>query len=522
MNEALRTLLAHLHGMWNRRFVGLVAAWIAAIVGVVVALVIPENYAASARAYVDTQSMLRPVMAGLSIQPNLDQQVALISRTLLSRPNIEKLAQMAKLDDGLTNTAERDALIDRLTRRIELTGNATSNLYVISYRDTNPQQALAVIDALLRIFVQSTVGDERQDGRGALKFLDEQISHYEQSLQLAEGRLKDFRLKYLGVPGQSGQAGQDYFGRMSRLTDEITNTKLELRSAIESRDSYKRDLAGQTPTMSSAGRPGYVPGPAPEIDTRIASQKAKLDELLRSYTDQHPDVVGTRRVIAELEVQQRQERQAREREAARTGKSAEPVESNPIYEKMRVSLADAEAKVASLQGRLSAYESEYAQLKIQARLVPQVEAELAQLNRDYDIQKKTYSDLLARREAATMGVKVQDTEGAPFRVVDPPRVSPKPIQPTRLSMLAAAFAFALAVGVVASFVANELVPTFQDLRSLGEFAERPILGAVSTVVDEPMRIRRRRGFLIFCGGLASLFATFGALLAFALLIARAA
>ncbi len=89
-------------------------------------------------------------------------------------------------------------------------------------------------------------------------------------------------------------------------------------------------------------------------------------------------------------------------------------------------------------------------------------------------------------------------------------------------MLAAAFAFALAVGVVASFVANELVPTFQDRRSLGEFAERPILGAVSTVIDEPLRIRRRRGLLIFCGGLASLFATFGALLAFALLIARAA
>jgi hypothetical protein len=189
---------------------------------------------------------------------------------------------------------------------------------------------------------------------------------------------------------------------------------------------------------------------------------------------------------------------------------------------MRVSLADAEAKVASLQGKLSAYEAEYAQLKIQARMIPQVEAELAQLNRDYDIQKKTYTDLLARREAATMGVKVQDTEGAPFRVIDPPRVSPKPVQPTRLTMLLVALAFSLAVGVVATFLTNEVVPTFQDLRSLGSFADRPVLGAISMVIDEPEMARKRRGSLIFFGGLGGLLAAFAAILTIALIGIRAA
>ena len=69
-----------------------------AIVGMAVVYRIPEKYEASARVYVDTQSLLRPVMAGLAIQPNLDQQVALISRTLISRPNVEKLVRMADLD----------------------------------------------------------------------------------------------------------------------------------------------------------------------------------------------------------------------------------------------------------------------------------------------------------------------------------------------------------------------------------------------------------------------------------------
>src|SRR5713101_6018345 len=98
MNDLYRELLAYWRGMWHRRWIGLAAAWIAAIVGVAVVYRIPERYEASARVYVDTESLLKPLLAGLAIQPNLDQQVALMSRTLISRPNVEKLVRMADLD----------------------------------------------------------------------------------------------------------------------------------------------------------------------------------------------------------------------------------------------------------------------------------------------------------------------------------------------------------------------------------------------------------------------------------------
>src|SRR4029077_7291993 len=105
---------------------------------------------------------------------------------------------------------------------------------------------------------------------------------------------------------------------------------------------------------------------------------------------------------------------------------------NPVFQQMRVSLSDPEANVAALRARLAALQAQYRNLKSTARMVPQVEAEYAQLNRDYDVQKKTYSDLVTRREAAAMGVDVQDTGGTQFRVIDPPRVSPQPVPPTRL------------------------------------------------------------------------------------------
>src|SRR4029453_6049462 len=128
MNDIYREVLAYLRGMWHRRWIGLAAAWLAAIIGVAVVYRIPEKYEASARVYVDTESLLKPLLAGLAIQPNLAQQVALMSRTLISRPNIDRLFRMADLDLKAKTQNERDEVIDNTMRSIGLSGNVQANL----------------------------------------------------------------------------------------------------------------------------------------------------------------------------------------------------------------------------------------------------------------------------------------------------------------------------------------------------------------------------------------------------------
>src|SRR5215471_11980077 len=230
MNELLRQLLNTLRGMWHRRWIGLAAAWIAAVVGIAVAYRIPERYEASARVFVDTQTLLKPLMAGLSIQPNVDEQVLLISRTLISRPNVDKLVRMADLDLATQSRSSREDLIDNVMKAIQLQGDVKTNLYTISYKDSNPEQARKVVQSLLSIFVESSLGDKRQDTRAAVKFLDDQIKQYEVSLKAAEDRLKEFRLKYLGV----AQGNQDYFGRLAKyVVDQLLAARTGLSREIE-------------------------------------------------------------------------------------------------------------------------------------------------------------------------------------------------------------------------------------------------------------------------------------------------
>jgi hypothetical protein len=214
----------------------------------------------------------------------------------------------------------------------------------------------------------------------------------------------------------------------------------------------------------------------------------------------------------------------RERDKLAASKSTRPsqvTEQNPVFQRMRVSLADAEAAVASLSAKLATYEEQYAQLKASARQVPEIEAEYTQLNRDYEILKTTYSNLLTRRQAAAMGANVQEQEDAMFRIVEPPRVSSEPVRPTRLMMLVLAFVAALGIGLLASFAANEIRPAFYDAQSLRTFAERPLLGTVSLRPTEAMRREGRFDRLLFLGGLAGLFASFAGVVAFGFLMTRA-
>jgi uncharacterized protein involved in exopolysaccharide biosynthesis len=121
MDQLLDQVLHYLRAIWLRRFWGLVVAWVVAVIGIPIAMLIPAQYEATARVFLDTESVLKPLMAGLTVQPDIQQQVKILADTLLSRPNVEKLILLADLDHGAATEADRNALAERLTRGVELT-----------------------------------------------------------------------------------------------------------------------------------------------------------------------------------------------------------------------------------------------------------------------------------------------------------------------------------------------------------------------------------------------------------------
>ncbi|MBP7641091.1 MAG: chain length-determining protein, partial [Thauera sp.] len=414
MEELVTQITSYLRGMWRYRWWGMALAWIVGVVAGLVIYQMPDKYESSARVYVDTQSVLRPLMAGLAVQPNIDQQIAMLSRTLISRPNVEKLINMADLDLGVNTSEEREALITRLSRDLRIGSSDRNNLFMLSYADTRPERAQRVVQSLLSLFVESGLGGKRQDADAARRFIEEQIQTYEQKLTEAENRVKEFRLRNMGV---LGDGARDYVSQIGALTVQLQQAQLELREAINGRDALQRQLVGEEPVLLPQ-MPSQSGVAVPELDGRIDTLRRSLDELLLRYTDKHPDVTGTRRLIEELEVQKRTQVEAMQ---ASGGSQFGALDANPYFQQMKLALAQADSRAASLNARVAEFQSRLDQLRDQARLVPEIEAELAQLNRDYAVHKTNYDALVARRESANIAVEMNTQTGvADFRVIDPP------------------------------------------------------------------------------------------------------
>src|SRR6185369_11688628 len=117
-------------------------------------------------------------------------------------------------------------------------------------------------------------------------------------------------------------------------------------------------------------------------------------------------------------------RRAAEIESVRRGDpnavAASGASGNPVFQSIQLALNQADVEIASLRGELSQHNSKAAELRQRLDSAPKVEAEFAQLNRDYDVNKTQYTALLANYEKARLGEQADNAGSIRFQIVQPP------------------------------------------------------------------------------------------------------
>lgn len=499
MNEQIQLIKSYVRTMWIYRWWALVISSVMCVAGWGYVAYLPSTYEVNAKIFIDTRSMLTPLLQGLTVNNNMITNTAsLMQRTLLTRPNLEEVARRADLD--LTTESSRDfaRLVTDLGREIKVSGTPKDNIYGLRYENQDPKAAKRVIDELLNTFLETALGETRKDNVVTQNFLDEQIAEYERRLIEAEERVKEFKQRNAGMmPGNE----IDYFGRLSVARSELAEAELQLREAVNRRDAISRQIVGEEPVFGFGEESYAVQSPElQQIEARLANLNQQLDSSLLQYTEKHPDIVALRSTIEALELK-KEEELARLREMAPSGPS--PLNANPVYQQMKVSLSAADAQVAALKTRVAEYEKRVEKLQRLADTVPEVEAELARLNRDYGLHKKNYQELLERREAARMSQAVERTgDDIKLRVIEPPRIPILPTGPNRVQLLSLVFVASFGTGGAFAFLLAQLKPRFFTLDEIRESVNLPILGSVSLISTDRYRRQRRIEVAAFAGGLA--------------------
>ena len=300
MNEQLELIRNYIRMVWRQRWLALFCAGVLCGFGWLGVLLLPNQYEVTAKIFVDTGTLLRPLLKGLAPDSNNRADNArMMRRTLLVRPNLEKVARKTDMDIQAKTPKEFEKLLITLAQKISITGSPRGNIYVIGYQNSDAKLAARVVEAILNIFVERSLGASRRDTSKSKEFLEAQIAEHEKRLNTAEAQLKEFKRVNVGrMPSE----GRTYFIRLEALRQTLADAELELREAQKRVGSIEQQLASETPTLRDiAGASALaLTGPLTPYDERITVHETNLDTMLLQYTDQHPDVIATRRLIKEL------------------------------------------------------------------------------------------------------------------------------------------------------------------------------------------------------------------------------
>ena len=507
--DGLRELLTRkLQAIWDRRWIAIIAAWVVCAAGWAGVMMIPNQYEASARLYVDADAVLTPLLKGVSLDTSGNGELDVLQRTLLSRPNLEKLISKTDLELTLVGPTDKERLVQKLAQDIHVIPQ-TRNLFTISYRNESPKLALDVVQNILTTFLESRVGNNRSDLENAQNFISSQIDNYERQLRDAERKRADFRTKYIDLLPSDG-------GGVSRYETAQGQVR-QLRGVLE--DARNRDAAltrelASTPALLQAESAGPVSGGGGGGSNReLAEAERHLAELRLKYTDEYPDVVAQKRIVEGLRsgalVSATPQNSAPQQRTVQTAQGRGV--PNPLYEQLKVRVVENQAAIASIERQVADAERERARLEEIARGAPGLAAEYANTNRDYDVIRKNYDELLARREQMRIATAA-DTEANKVKVqiVDPPQRPRTPAAPKRILLLSVVLAVGLIAGIVLVLMLDEVDTSFQsvdDLRALG----LPVVGGISIIaVAVPLWRRRVTAGAVLTAGLL-LCANFGGL-----------
>src|SRR5215472_1950418 len=496
--------------MWRHRWLAVGTAWLVCTAGWIGIAFIPTKYESTARVYLNADPLLR----GLAADTNPGRHLDFMQRTLLSRPNLEQLIRLTDLDTGIQTPAEKEALFKRLATDIEVRP-ITLNLLALSYRDGDPVLAKNIVQSLLTIFAEKMAGSSRAEMDSAQRFLDDEIASYRDQLRAAEKRRADLAEKYPDIVrsrAPDAPGGDDTGNRLEQAHALVAQLKLQLADDTSKRDSIQKELASVPATLSVDHAPQVIVngGHLSPIEERLQDLRKNLDSLLLKYTEQHPDVKAARQAITQVQAEAAKSPGGGGGQAGNATNKGQI--ANGAYDQIKVKLVDADAAVAAVQRRLEEAQAQQAKIEKIAQSAPGVLVQAEDLDRDYGVLKRNYTELVARRESTQIANAADTkTEKIQFRIVDPPQVPVVPAAPNRPLLLTIVLALGVGAGLVAPLLVMQLDRSFATLGQLRNLGI-PILGSVSRL---SIGAAQRRAALQFVGVTASaliLVAVYGTLL----------
>lgn len=453
----------------RRKKVGLVLTFtIISVSLLILGLQIPKRYESTTTIQLGEESIIEPLMEGTAVSTGVGGHRRNSREILHSRRVLEEVLKTSGLQLDEMTPIEIELWIKDISGRLRLEERG-ADLLKISYTDHTPEGAFKGTKRFAELFMHESVQSKRSESAEAFEFIDAQVQQYHKKLLDAELRLKEFRGSSVDArPGSQTDVDQ----HVSHLRQQIGQTEMELNEEKEREREIHRQLAVEETFSVQLGR-------QQEIRSRIVELQSERENLLLSYYEAHPDVLRLSYQIDELETALRAEVEKKNGSQTAGEGNSQMVQRSPLYQELRRQLGGTQTRIAILSARMI-----HAQKNLDSEMnrgvrVANSEAELAELTRDYEVNRNIYGDLLRKRENARVSMNLdEEGYGLVFNTIEPAML---PASPTGLRFIHFAGAgLLIGISLPLAFVVL-LVQMDQKIRSPATIQEDLRLRVLATV-----------------------------------------
>lgn len=473
---------------FQRRAVFLTGIFLAiALLGLGIGLMLPKKYTSSTIILVEDRNIIAPLMEGRAVATSVVDRASILRQVAFSRRVMEEILKTGGWMADNPTPVEQDKLIEKIVGRTQI-NNPRANLIEIAYSDSDAKRAYEVTKRFAELVIQESLATKERESSEAYAFIDSQVKQYHAKLTQAEADLEAFRQNN---PDARPGTDTDVNARIGELRRVIETARMDLINQRSQETALQAQLSGESEITLVQTRAG-------QFRARLAELQSERDRLLLQYTDQHPDVVRVQHQIRDVEEDLRREEST---PRAATAQALDgPAAFNPLYGELRSKLAEAHRSSAATTARIASAEDMLAGEMARSGRIASSESTLAELSRDYEVNRDLYQDLLKRRENARVSMNLDaEQRGLSFRIQEP---AVMPLRPSGLRVMHVAGAglmLALLVPVGLLFGLVKLDPRVRSPLQIEQEAGLPVLGSMPAYLTRP---RRRQTFRRY--GLAAL------------------
>ncbi|MFZ5717035.1 MAG: GumC family protein [Bradyrhizobium sp.] len=378
----------------GRRILTLAAALFA--LGVVVLMILPVRYAATALVVLDPRELR--VTSDQEVLPGIGQDAAALQSQIeiaksdgFLRPLIERL-KIADDEDIAGGHTDMTRLLERFRNRLEITRRGLTYVIAISFTSNRPDRAAYYANAIAEAFVASQGRVRTEATDEAADWLKDRLKTLSERLRASEDAVAAFRLEHNIV--NAGKESTTQQLRVTDLTQQVSAARARTEEAKARYDQVQRDVKAN------------VEGPVKQdLLSMLRAQRSALNDQIAQkkavYGDRHPDLAISYSQLADINRQIEIERK----------KNIETAKSE--YEAQR-------EQQNALEKQLKAVETKM--------LVDgQALVKLQELQRDADANRNIYEQFLSRfkttneqRQLQASQTKIASPAIPPLRSTRPP------------------------------------------------------------------------------------------------------